>query len=123
MKYTKEFWLWFDQSLELYLRSYKVGNNYENSTVLIDFNWNIIAFFDNKTEEIDIYRTDAEYNWNQIIANWKVIDFPLTPFKQRTINITRKERYKEGTNKVDNEEKEVREYNINYFDNLLKNEV
>lgn len=65
---------WMNTSIELFIHHYKYGHNYEDSTVLIDWDYNIIAFFDRWTENIDRIMCEVEHNGLFIIANWKPIE-------------------------------------------------
>ena len=61
---------WLSTSIELFIHHYKYGYNYEDSTVLIDWEHNIIAFFDRWTENIDRIMCEINHNGLFIIANW-----------------------------------------------------
>lgn len=76
----KKLELWLENWLELFQNHYKIWLNMENSTVLVDWEYNIISFFDNMTDEIDVVMLyDIIHKWDFIIAdnkkiktNWKI---------------------------------------------------
>ena len=60
--------------IELFLNHWKYGHDYESSTVLTDAQYNIIAFYDRWTENIDRIELNLPFKGWFIIANWKWID-------------------------------------------------
>jgi hypothetical protein len=110
--------IWLEQGLELYLNHYKYWNNYNDSTVLVDNSYNIIAFFDRKTEEIYPIMINYTYNKNYILANWKIVKLPITRYKP----LARNDVYIKYKNNIaqKSEIEKCKQYNINYFNNLLK---
>lgn len=48
-------------SLHLFLQHWKYGHNYEDTTVLVDQAYNIIAYFDRKTSNIDVIMADQYF--------------------------------------------------------------
>lgn len=118
-----------EDSIHLYLQHWKYWHNYEDTTVLTDPQWNIIAFFDRKTENIDVIMADLPHPWGFIIANWywfeikelikyKPYDYEMARFKYNE----RVKKYKIEKKSIDwlwgEMLKEFKEYNINYFENV-----
>lgn len=66
-------WLWIEQSIELYLKHYKFGKNYEDSTILVDSDFNIIWYFNHKTNNVDIIQAEIPFKGDFIIKNWKKV--------------------------------------------------
>ena len=84
--YSKQLGVWLNQSIELLLKHYRYWFEYNSSVVLIDPTYNIIGFWDNKSEIIDSIMCDIDYSWDTIIANWKKVVYPLTKYKPYDIN-------------------------------------
>lgn len=127
-------WLANEQSIELFVHHWMTGKNYEDSTVLVDCKKNIIWFYDNWTEDIEIVQTEVPFEWWFIIVNWKVIrNFP-TLIRYETWDYHNiKERYNEEVIRVAKEKdgedigdvsermfSEMRERNRLYFKQLIK---
>ena len=119
-------------SISLFLQHWVRGHNYEDSTILVDPSYNIIAFFDHKTENIDVIMADIPFQWGYIISNWKPIEvkdwknIKYKPYDYESARFKYKERLKEirkrkGSIKWVWEEmlKELKDYNVNYFDNII----
>ena len=118
-------------SLELYITHWKYWNNYSDSTVLVDPSYNIIAFYDNKTENIDTIMTDIPVKEKFIIANWVGIKtkeyykyIPLLvadELKKHTVKIKElKSKPDELKKFYESINKQVWNRNINYFTNFIK---
>lgn len=121
-----------EDSIELFLKHYKYGKNYEDSTILIDPSYNIIWFFDRGTSNIDSVQSELPFNWWFIIKNWEPIeinelikyepyDYEMAINKYSDlINKTKKEWTKEEVKALyEKIKQEVADYNINYFNFLL----
>jgi len=125
-----------ENSIELFLSHYKYGKNYSDSTVLIDPAYNIIAFFDRGTANIDSIQAELPFNSLFIIENWKTIktegnikyepyDYEMAMKQNHAVINTLKQRgNKKGLeNFYIKMRKEIEEYNINYFHNLSFNNL
>lgn len=77
--YIKRVKLGLEQWIELFLNHYRYWDNYKSNSVLVDSSLNLIWFWDNGENEVFVLQIDTDYNYKQIIANWKIIDFK--PFK------------------------------------------
>ena len=121
-------WLW----IELFIKHWKYGHDYESSTVLTDPQYNIIAFFDRQTENIDRIEVDIPFYGDFIIANWKWIEtnwkkIVYKPYDFEMARSVRKKKVKELKMDENNAKilwQEIKstldEYNKNYFINVLK---
>ena len=67
-------WLALNSSIEYYIKHWKYGINYEDSTILVDSSYNIIAFFDRWTENIDTIQSEIPTPGGFIIVNWEGIE-------------------------------------------------
>jgi hypothetical protein len=112
--------LWINQAIELFLYHYKAWLDWEASTVLVDSKYNIVAYWDNETENIDIIMYDGEHSGKFIIENWipKETDEAIR-FKPYTYRIfsSSTEKPKKGTKEWSDAVKAIKTYNINYFKN------
>lgn len=115
--------------IKLFLQHRKYWHDYNSSTVLTDPQYNIIAFFDRWTENIDRIEIDIPFNWGFIISNWKGIETKWNiKYKPYDFEMARKKwknKVKEfKINKEDAEllwkemKKELNKYNTQYFNNL-----
>jgi ribosomal protein S27AE len=79
---VKNVGLWLEQWLELFLTHYKYWDDYKSSTLLVDWGYNIIWFFNHKTPKIDIVMIELPFQWNFQIRNWKMVKWiSLTKYK------------------------------------------
>ena len=127
-------------SIDLFINHWKFWKNFEDSTVLVDPSYNIIAFYDNDTDNIDVIQADLNFdgwyiitNWIPHIVEWKIKYIPydyemaMKIYSEQIWN-TRKLENKDVLKTLYSEIKEeVAEYNREYFDNLnlyhKKNEI
>ena len=125
--------VWLATGIELFITHWKYGHDYESSTVLTDWAWNIIAFFDRGTDNIDRIEIDIPFRWWFIIANWEGIDrqgLPLIKYEPYDFEMARN-KWKEQVMELKmwanwatllwKEMKDtLNEYNKNYFINILE---
>jgi hypothetical protein len=117
---SKELGVGLNQSIELLIKHYRYWFDYESSVVLVDPTGFIIWFWDNQSENIDSIMCDLPYDWEIIVANWEKISYPLTKYKPYWVN-KRTANYKTATKAEQTRLlQEYKDYNINYFTNLLK---
>lgn len=123
--------VWIQDSIHLFLSHWKYGKDYEDSSILVDPSYNIIWFFDRKTENIDVIMADLPHPGWFIIADgvWFNTDgiIKYIPYDYEMARAKwKKDSY--GMKKKDSEElwekiyRDLKDYNINYFDNV-KNDI
>lgn len=119
-----------DPSIELFIQHRKVWHNYKDSIVLVDPSFKIIAYWDNKTANIDIIMSDIEHRRKFIVVNGipKECEPPkyepiilakeLFPYEDE-IKTLRKNNKQATLKKLFEKVKwEVDEKNINFFSNI-----
>lgn len=127
-------WVAINGSIELFVRHYKYGYNYEDSTILVDPSFNIIAFYDRWTSNIDVIQSELNHSGWFIVANWKGIEvdwkIKYIPYNREIarrkywveLNRLKQKWLLEELRKLKEEIiEEIKEYNINYFKNLIWN--
>lgn len=62
-----------ENAIELYFTHYKYWLDYSSTTVLVDANYNIIAFYDHETPNIDVIMVNLFYKWEMYVANWTTV--------------------------------------------------
>ena len=115
---------WINTSLELFLYHYRYWTDYINSTVLVDVNYNIIAYFNNQTPSIDVIIADCDHDWSFIIRNWVPLEtVKAIKYIPYGISATKKKYYwntelrmQEKKEIVQAELEKIEQYNITYFD-------
>lgn len=131
---TYKTWLWIQDSLDLFINHYRYwGEEYTNSTILVDSSFNIMAYFDRWTKSIFCVQCDLDFNYNIIVGNDKKIitkqdyiyipiDYAkaVKPFKTELIWLQKnekknKKKIEEILKKIN---KQVSDYNTKYFENL-----
>lgn len=121
--------IWLIDWIELFINHWRFGHNYKNSTILTDPQYNIIAFFDNGTENIDRIENDLPFKGWFIIADGKGIDIEGTiEYKPYDFEMARykwktevKKNWLKGWEAIDLWNKIKKDYilyNKNYFTNL-----
>ncbi len=100
-----------ENAIELYFTHYKYGLDYTSTTVLVDANYNIIAFYDHGTPNIDVIMVPLFYKWGIFVANW--ITVHSTPPKLLYYN---KQKNRNLPKDIRRENYHlISEYNKNYF--------
>lgn len=121
-------------SIEYFISHWKYWHNYEDSTVLVDPAYNIIAWFDRKKENIDVVMAEIPTPWGFVIANGKGIilndEDGLIKYDSYDYNMLRS-KYKEVSRTIIEDwwdidwlwEKmlsDMKKHNVDYFSNLIK---
>jgi len=122
-----------NSSIEYFINHWKYWHNYEDSTVLVDPAHNIIAFYDRNTSNIDIIQSDLPFDWWFIINNGEGIiikwiikykpynyEMALRENHNKINELKQKKNIDELNLLYEKINRELSEYNMNYFDNLLK---
>lgn len=129
MANVKKIELWIGDSIVLFMNHWKYGHNYEDSVILMDWQNNIIAFYDRKTENIDTIMADLPHPWGFIIGDnyWYEIDWTIKykPYDYEMARLKYKtdmaQKMKDGESVEwlwEDTLKWMKDYNINYFDNI-----
>lgn len=118
--------------LPFFMNNYQYGSDdYINSTVLVDINRNIVAFFDRWTTEINVIdNIDYEHKRDKILEclsddarRVKVIPHSIKTVKLGIVNPSEFRKVTKERGLADDIRKELHkinaEYNKNYFRNLI----
>lgn len=121
--------VWIQDSIDLFINHWKYWHNYEDSTVLISPQKDIIAFYDRGTENIDVIQADLPHPWGFIIMDavwydveWLVkyepYDYEMARYKWKNLVSEYKKEKKSIVWLWEDMSQELKEYNINYFNNV-----